>query len=314
MFLHIIERRRPYRLLYLEALLARTAPQHSNYPGLKEKVRRRVAGFAGECLFDRAWHDYAAETQLRFIPDFKFAGHQIDALCIFPSFIVLVEVKNIGGFIQMDGKTRQFARTWNGITTGMANPDDQLYRHEKAIRRFISSDLPVIGIAVFTNPTAVLEVKNIKRRVLHLSGLAFILDELQSDYRRYPKINIEHYFEYFLSLQPPLQIKHPSSIPYPLLNGVFCQHCPYIKMNYALGFWRCPSCKTKQADAHQVALQDYRLLVGPSISNREFRSFTGLQSRTNATVILKNCGFQTVGNRKSTRYVIPESDLRKPLR
>jgi hypothetical protein len=298
----------------LEALLARTAPQHSSYPGLKEKVRRRVAGFAGECQFDRTWHEFAADTQLRFIPDFKFAGHQIDALCIFPSFIVLVEVKNIGGFIQMDGKTRQFTRTWNGIMTGMANPDDQLYRHEKAIRRFISSNLPVIGIAVFTNPSAVLEVKNIKRCVLHISGLPFILDELMSAYKHSPKINIEHYFEYFFSLQPPLQTNQPAPIPYPLLSGVFCRQCPYVKMNYALGCWRCPSCKTKQADAHQFALQDYRLLIGPSISNREFRSFTGLQSRTNATVVLKSCGFQTVGIHKSTRYLIPELDLRKPVR
>ena len=312
--MHPTERRRPHRLLYLEALLARTAPQHSNYLSLKEKVRRRIAGFAGECQFDRAWLEFAADTPLRFIPDFKLPGHQMDALCIFPSFILVVEVKNIGGFIQMDGKTRQFTRTWNGVTTAMSNPDDQLYRHEKLIRRFVGSDVPVIGIAVFTNPSAVLEVKNINRRVLHLSGLPFILDELMSAYRHSPKINIEHYFEYFLSLQPPLQINQPAPIPYPLLNGVFCQQCPYAAMNYALGYWRCPSCKTKQSDAHQFALQDYRLLIGPSISNREFRSFTGLQSRTNATVILKSCGFQTIGNQKSLRYLIPELDLRKPVR
>lgn len=212
----------------------------------------------------------------------------------------------------MDGSKRQFIRTLNGVTTGMTNPDDQLYRHEKLIRRFISDKVPVIGIAVFTNPSAILEIKHIKRRVLHLSGLPFVLDALISTYRNSPKIDIEHYCEYFLSLQPPLQNHQPAPKPYPLLAGVFCSECPYIKMNYSRGFWRCPSCKAKQADAHQLALQDYRLLIGPTISNRDFRNFTGLQSRTNATAILKNCRFQTVGNKKSLRYIIPELDLRKP--
>jgi hypothetical protein len=81
-------------------------------------------------------------------------------------------------------------------------------------------------------------------------------------------------------------------------------------MNYSKNFWRCPTCSLKQEDAHLLALQDYRLLVGNTISNREFRKFTELTSRTNATLLLKRCGFQTIGTHKSLRYVIPEIDLR----
>lgn len=313
MHLHPIKRSRPHRLMYQEALLARTSPLNRNYLLIKEKVRRRSAGFAGEIQFDRACSEYAADTLFKVVPDFNKQGHQIDGICIFPSFIVLVEVKNIRGLIQMDGQKRQFIRTLNGIVTGMANPDDQLYRHEKLMRRLIGEKIPIIGIAIFTNTSAILEIKNIKRRVIHLSGLPFVLDELISNFQKSDKIDIDYYYEQILSLQPPLQTPAPPAISYPLLEGVFCTYCPDSKMNYSRSFWRCPACLYKTKDAHLIALQDYRLLVGPTISNREFRKFTGIQSRTNAWTILQNCNFQTIGNQKSLRYVIPEMDLRRNL-
>jgi hypothetical protein len=311
MYLHLIERQRPQRLIYQEALLARTSPSHKSYPLLKEKVRRRSAGFAGEIHFDRVCAEYGIDTPFEVIADFKMPAHQIDAICIFSSFIAIVEVKNISGHIQMDGTKRQFTRTLNGTVTGMTNPDDQLYRHEKLIRRLIGGKIPIIGIVVFANPSAILEIKNIKRRVIHLSGLPFALDELASQYQFSSKIDIEHYYSYLLSLQPPLHPPAPPRISYPLLEGVFCSLCSYTKMTYSRTFWRCSNCERKQADAHLLALQDYRLLIGPTISNREFRKFTGLQSRTTAWTILQSCGFQTIGNQKGLRYVIPEMDLRK---
>lgn len=314
MYLLLIERHRPYRLIYQEALLARTSPSHKNYPLLKEKIRRRSAGFAGELQFDRVCAEYHAGMHFNIIPDFKIPNYQIDAICIFPSFILIVEVKNISGLIHMDGDKRQFSRTLNGIITGMNNPDDQLYRHEKLIRSLIGGNIPIIGIAVFTNPSAVLEIKNIKRRVIHLSGLPFVLDELVSHYRTAPKIDSEHYTEQLISMQSPLQLSIPPTIPHPLLEGVFCPHCPSIKMNYSRNYWRCPGCAAKLADAHLLALQDYRLLIGPTISNREFRKFTGMQSRTNAWIVLQSCNFQTIGNKKSLRYVIPEMDLRRSMK
>lgn len=312
--MHPIERSRPYRLLYQEALLARTSPLHKNYLVIKEEVRRRSAGFTGELQFDRACSEYAADTKFHVIPDFNFHGHQMDGICIFPSFIAIVEVKNIRGLIQMDGRKRQFTRTLNDMVTGMANPDDQLYRHEKLLYRLIGDKVPIIGILVFSNHSAILEIKNIKRRVIHLSGFPFELDELISDYCASPKIDIEYYYEQILSLQPPLQPPAPPVISYPLLKGVFCGNCSSTDMNYSRGFWRCPSCSEKQANAHLLALQDYRLLIGPTVSNQEFRQFTGLQSRTNAWTILRNCGFQTIGNQKSLRYVIPEIDFRRNLK
>lgn len=311
MYLLLIERNRPHRLLYQEALIARTSPTHPNYLLLKEKIRRRSAGFAGEVQFDRVCAEYRLNTHFNMIPDFKMPNYQIDAICIFPSFILIVEVKNISGSIHMDGDKRQFSRTLHGITTGMNNPDDQLYRHEKLIRKMIGSHIPIIGIAVFANPSAVVEVKNIKRHVIHLSGLHYLLDELVALYRTASKIDIDKYTEKIVALQPPMQPPIPPAIPYPLLEGVFCPHCPSTKMNYSRNYWRCTRCNKKQLDAHLFALQEYRLLIGPTISNREFRKFTGLSSRMNAWIILHGCNFQTIGNRKSLRYVIPEIDLRR---
>lgn len=310
MHLQLIERLRPPVLIYLEALLARTSANHNNYPVLKEQVRRRTAGYAGETWFDRVWLEYEMEESFKVISDFKTPSHHMDSFCIFPSFILIIEVKNIGGLIEMDGKTRQFSRTLNGETTGMMNPDDQLYRHEKFIRKLTENKIPVIGIAVFTNPSCVLKVTNIKRHVIQMSGFPYILDSLIEQYRTSLKHNVQQLYDYFIAIQSPFKPYHPDPIPYPLLTGVFCSVCSFSKMKYSREFWHCPLCGGKERDAHLLALQDYRLLIGNTISNREFRKFTEMPSQTNAALILKRSGFQTIGNRKSLRYIIPEMDLR----
>ena len=308
--MQIVERRRPHALIYLESLLARTPSHHPSYPDLKEKLRRRSAGFAGECWFDRVWLDYETTEPFKVISDLQLPLHQIDSLCIFPSFILIVEIKNISGLIQMDGNSRQFARTLNGETIGMANPDDQLYRHEKRIRQLTGNKIPVIGIVVFTNPNCVLQINNIDRRIIHFSGFPYILDSLIAQYREFPKFNIQENVDLFLSLQLLQKVHEPDLISSQLATGIFCSLCAFVKMHYSKGLWRCPTCSLKDPHAHLVAMQDYRLLINNTISNREFRQFTGLSSRTNATKLLQSSGFQTIGSHKSLRYVIPEIDWR----
>ncbi|MDN7241865.1 nuclease-related domain-containing protein [Planococcus sp. N028] len=308
--MNIVERKRPAILIYLEALLARTPSHRPEYPFLTEKVRRRTAGFAGESWFDKNWLHYETSEPFRVIPDFQISSHQMDALCIFPTFIAIIEIKNISGFIEMDHETRQLIRTKDGETIGMANPDDQLYRHEKKIQQLTNYKIPVIGIVVFTNSTSVLKVSNIKRKVIHLSGLPYTLDSLIEQYRTSPKFDVHQLCSLFLTCQSPIKPYNPEPIPYPLLTGVFCPDCTFSTMSYSRDFWRCPACRLKQRDAHLLALQDYRLLVGETISNREFRQFTELRSRTNATLLLKRSGFQTIDTHKSLHYIIPEMDLR----
>ncbi|MGK7376245.1 nuclease-related domain-containing protein [Planococcus sp. 1R117A] len=314
MSLLIAERPRPRKLIYFEALLARTSSNQPGFLELKENVRRRAAGYAGELWFDRMWRDYETEEDYRVIPDYTIPGHQIDSLYIFSSFILLIEIKNISGLIEMDGDKRQFSRTLNGVVTGMANPDDQLYRHEKQIVKLSGNKIPVIGIVVFTNSSCVLNVKNVERRVIQSSGFPYVLDQLIEQHRTSPKYNTQQMYEFLLSLQPPMQIHQPNPLLHEIMTGVLCPDCSFSRMVYMRKFWRCTACGKKCADAHLLALQDYRLLIGNTISNREFRHFSGLTSRSNAAVILQGCNFETIGTHKSLRYIIPEIDLRKSMK
>lgn len=310
MFLQLIERRRPSILIYLEALLARTPSYHPAYSDIKEKVRTWTAGYAGEVWFDRMWLDYTSNEIFNVIPDYVTHSHQMDAICVFSKFIAIIEIKNIGGVIELDGTTRQFTRTLHAESIGMRNPDDQLYRHEKKIRQLTNYKMPVIGIVVFTNPSSILKLKAVERRVIHLSGLPFVLDQLIEQYSTYPSFDVPQLCDLLLSHQcPPTPYQHEPA-NYPLQTGVFCSICSFSKMVYSRDFWRCLNCSNKQQDAHLLALQDYRLLVGSTISNQEFRRFTEMDSRSNASKILKRCGFKTVGTHRSLRYLIPEMDLR----
>lgn len=310
MYLQLFERRRPNILIYLEALLARTPFHHPTYGDVKEKVRTWTAGYAGERWFDRIWHDYASDEVFRVIPDFAIPAHQMDAVCVFSKFIVIIEIKNIGGVIEMNGMTRQFTRTLHTETMGMRNPDDQLYRHEKKIRQLTNNKIPVIGIVVFTNPSSILKLEAVERRVIHLSGFPFVLDQLIEQYGAYPSFDVPQLCDLLLAHQCPPTAYQSEPITFPLQTGVFCPACSFSKMVYSRDLWRCLNCSNRQQDAHLLALQDYRLLIANSISNQEFRSFTEMESRSNAVKILKRCGYKTVGNHKSLRYLIPEMDLR----
>ena len=83
-------------------------------------------------------------------------------------------------------------------------------------------------------------------------------------------------------------------------------------MRYVYGKWFCDTCNVTDQTAMLVVLHDYRLMIGESISNREFRDFFNLSSTQRVYQMLKLLGFEVTGGNKNRRYIIPE-DLIKHL-
>ncbi|MGK7376560.1 nuclease-related domain-containing protein [Planococcus sp. 1R117A] len=309
------QRQAPAELFQLESLLKRLPPTHIQFPHWTEKLRRISAGYHGEQRIDSLWHEIGIPIPHYFIHDLfiqkQQSSHQIDTLLITSHFILILEIKSISGLLNFDSQTRQFSRTnKDGSIDGMRNPDDQVRRHEKWVEQFLTErkiKLPVIGAIVFTYPSAVIQSRAGKRIMIQSSGLPFLMDQLLRDQlqvritkKRTESLALE--LAAIHSSKQPILLRMPNS----LLKGVLCPNCVVRQLLYTRKRWRCDTCLFAEADSHLLALKQYRYLIGPTISNREFRDFTGISSTTTASKLLKATNMPYKGSYKDRVYFIPD--------
>ncbi|WKA57952.1 nuclease-related domain-containing protein [Planococcus shenhongbingii] len=312
------QRQAPPELFQLESLLKRLPPTHTQFPHWSEKLRRISAGYHGEQRIDSLWHEIDIPIPHYFIHDLfiqkQQSSHQIDTLLITSHFILILEVKSISGLLHFDVQTRQFSRTnKDGSIDGLRNPDDQVRRHEKWIEQFLTErkiKLPVIGAIVFTYPSAVIQSRAGKRIMIQSSGLPFLMDQLLKEYPR--EILSKALIKKLSGQLTKLHLIKPLSpliLPSGLLTGVLCSRCEREKMFYKRKNWFCNICLFSDPHAHLDALKQYRSLFGSTISNREFRAFTGISSVSAASKLLAASKMAFEGSFKDRVYHIPEDFL-----
>lgn len=305
----------PPELFQIESLLKRMPLTHIQLPHWTEKHRRMNAGFHGEQRIDSLWQEIDLPSPHFFIHDLfietQHSSHQIDTLLITSHFILILEIKSISGLLHFDAQTRQFFRTnKDGSIDGMRNPDDQVRRHEKWLEQFLVKQkikLPVIGAIVFTYPSAVIQSKAGKRIMIQSSGLPYLLDQLMNDYRNevLAKAATKKLAGQLLkchSIKPIRQFE----MPFGLMTGVLCPRCERVAMSYKRKNWVCGTCSYSNPQTHLEALKQYRSLFGSTISNREFRTFTGITSVSVASKILVASKMAFEGSFKDRVYLIPD--------
>ena len=78
-------------------------------------------------------------------------------------------------------------------------------------------------------------------------------------------------------------------------------------MHFQHGKFICPRCKSQDKDAHFIALAEYRLLCGETITNQAFREWCGVKDRYASNRLLK--ALPKIGYNKGTVYEILEQIL-----
>lgn len=87
-----------------------------------------------------------------------------------------------------------------------------------------------------------------------------------------------------------------------ILKGVICMKCGTVGMKMYRLRWQCVTCDYRSRDAHENTLKDYFLLIGPTITNQNFRNFTSLKSGSTAKDMLNKASSKVTGNTKSRQY------------
>lgn len=73
-------------------------------------------------------------------------------------------------------------------------------------------------------------------------------------------------------------------------------------MDRKFGYWLCPKCKHQGKNDHIHALNDYYLLIGDTITNKQARDFLMLTSRTTMRDILYDLEYEKIGNLRGRKY------------
>lgn len=86
-------------------------------------------------------------------------------------------------------------------------------------------------------------------------------------------------------------------------------------MHFARGIWKCSYCHYASEEIFAEALQDYRYLVRPTITNKQLREFFNIHSRDAANRLLRKFQFPYTGSYKNRVYQLPENlvDYMKPF-
>ncbi|MGM0838143.1 MAG: nuclease-related domain-containing protein [Bacillota bacterium] len=317
----------PSFLLTFFALLNRLCEEHQKYLVVKNDYERRKAGYYGEksinyylSLIPDITSDFKVFHNLR-LP-YKDSYFQIDLLLLFPSFFIILEVKNLTGTLIFDPAHQQLLqiKSIEGVNTekSIMDPVLQAKRQFTQFQSWLKtnkfSPLPGEFLAVLTNPNAIIKTLSnpelINERVIRSVGLSFKVEKYIQKYND-STTNKKEWKKLSSQIQKgnvPIETNLLSLYEIDkseLLTGVQCSKCNRLGMNRCKGRWNCPQCYHTSKDAHLQALRDYSTLVSKIISIKEFCRFLKIDSIHTARRIIRSMNLPSKGNTSDRKYILP---------
>ncbi|KHF38364.1 nuclease-related domain-containing protein [Halalkalibacter okhensis] len=314
----------PIFIKKLQALLRRLPENHAKVPIIKETLSKHLAGFKGENSLD--YHlSFLPEKRYYILHDIRLFHKeyyfQIDTLILAPSFILIVEVKNIAGTLFFDPVLNQFTRTLNGKDELFPNPILQTTRQETRLKDWLHKnkfpEIPIASIVISSHPKAIIRTTpnyaiKLSKKVIHSDFIPERIAQFEKDYSDdiYSNTEQKKLIRTFLKKHTPKETSILTRFQLTetdLLIGVQCPTCHHSPMKRAHGYWFCPLCSSKSKHAHKEALTDYSLLVKSTIACREAMNYLHVSSPYVCSRLLRSTAFTFSGTKKGRLYFLIES-------
>ena len=304
----------PEKIAGYEALLKRLSPVHPMRAVVKNKLNNARAGFGGEERLDKALELFDPPYAHQLIQDFSVAAPfhlQVDTVLITRSAIVLLEVKNMTGKLQFkQNPSALYSIGAGGEVRSYKSPVTQMNETAMRMRKFLTSvdcPLPVSTLLVMAHPSQIVEDVPANCRILTTAEANYYLTNLPMPE---PILSWEQFHQVghtFLAahqnyqafpLAPKFQIPLTDIEP-----GVFCPCCQLGKMHRISIAWECETCRHISRNAHLHTLQDWFMLIKPTITTAECRDFIGFKNLETAKQFLLKNNCHPVGGRKFRHYI-----------
>lgn len=317
----------PLIILIMEALLRRLHPNHPSRSRIEEKLRLRRAGYYGELSLDYYLAQLPEKEHYIFhdlrLPLSNNAFFQIDSLLLSNRYFIIYEAKNHSGTLIFE--EQQMLQTYEGLTESYPNPvvqvENQQYHLTHFIQKHLNISLPSISFVVVTNPSSIIKFDS---RYEHIASQKIIRPSVirqksELFWKNYSKplmgnADLQNISNLLLKLDTPLKpdvLREYQVKKSDIHSGVYCDHCKYLSMVRVFGTWKCRKCGRTDKMAHIQALLDYFLLVGDTITNRQFRRFLQFDSVSAATRMLGSLNLPFNGTFRDRKYELSLEKLRK---
>ncbi|MGM0901368.1 MAG: nuclease-related domain-containing protein [Bacillota bacterium] len=316
----------PLNVLFCHALIPRLSPDHPKIPQLEREISSYMSGYRGE---------KATEFHLTFLDDKKhliFGGlrlpheqhyFQIDTPILSRKYILILETKNMGG--ELDFSPDQFSQNSYYGKKGYKNPIVQVNRHKEQLQDWLETHklpltIPLIPLVVLSNPSAIIKtdepdilqqvckVENLKNKLTNLTN-RYTKDVLTD--RLVKKVSML-LLQDDTPLFPDIEKTYGLS-PQDVLPGALCPKCPSTKLIRKDRIWICPRCLTHSKDAHHDGILDYFLFNKPTITNKEFRDYFGIDCIKTVSRILLSLNLPSTGENKGP-HLPPPNRFSRPAR
>ncbi|WP_155593845.1 nuclease-related domain-containing protein [Lysinibacillus cavernae] len=297
----------------LEAMLRRLPSTHNEYMHVCDRLRRVKAGLAGEQRVNAEWLELDLPSPHYFLHDFQTMNdfgstHQMDTIFLCPHFLLILEIKNITGILSYDASFAQLTRTtMDGTVEGMTDPFLQLERHVAWMKRVLQRErfhLPIVHAVVLATRNGILTKGFEGQPIFHVTGLRASIQRWTEIYQPIETENLLPFAKRLLSMHT--RLKKEVTVPLKeMMKGVVCPHCANGQpLMYHYKKWTCPRCGLVDYNALNRTLEDYRILVGPQLTNRSFREFFAIESPNRAYKLLQQLPLKVEGEKRHRKYWI----------
>ncbi|MBN8235276.1 NERD domain-containing protein [Halobacillus kuroshimensis] len=309
------ERTFPSDIKVLQALKRRLVEHHPQSEAVNDQLKLRLTGYKGELSLN---------YPLTFLPSDHYIFHdlrlydgthhfQIDCLVVTASLLIILEVKNIGGELFFNQRFHYLERKWEEDHSTFADPVIQVGRHTRQLRKLLKlwqiPNVPIYGLVVNSHPTARIDTDNDDlENVIRIETLPEKISTLMegrtpilnaSPMNRFTTHLLTNHESYFYDYVNFFKLEKED-----FKKGVFCPECSSLPMKRMHGRWKCVNCAHISKSAHVAALEDYSLLIGKTITNKQARNFLRVPSPSAANILLKAMKIKTVGRNKGRIYVL----------
>lgn len=307
-------------VLTLEALGKRVAEHHPEKENIQRDLKVKIAEIRGE---------KEIEYTLGFLDDKRYLilhnlrlrdqnGHfQIDTLLLSENYYLVVDAKNWQGTVVFGNNGQVTRIDLDGAEKGFQNPASQTkiqsYRLHQWMIRNNFPNMFIENLAVISFPKTIIKTSSpnitIPNEVIHNTDFLMRIKELERKHKKMllPMNQLMGIANTLKKAHEPLVRDIYSTYQFSqkdLIKGVSCPKCQAIPMIRQKRNWYCRRCKTSCADAHIRALNDYLLLVGERVSNREVREFLRVESPDVVKRLMRNAGYQLIGSKKGSKYIL----------
>ncbi|TWT27687.1 nuclease-related domain-containing protein [Planomicrobium sp. CPCC 101110] len=305
-------RDKPAKIAGYEALLKRLPAHHAKRGLIQEKLNGARAGLGGEERLDQLLESFDPPYPYLVLQGVELPGKcQIDLMVITPSWLVLLEVKNIAGRLRFtENPSALHQLTPAGEMKGYKSPIIQMETAEMKITKLLKQlncPLRVQSAIVIAYPSQIVESVPAGAKVWSADEVLIQLERLQMTNSSISASQMTALGDHLLSIQDhynpfPLAPKF-DILPSEIENGVFCPRCRLKKMDRLLRIWECKSCFILSGEAHFEALEEWFMIHKSTITTTECKEFLGLPDRDAAKRLLKRMGLEERGGRRHRQYV-----------